>query len=206
MSPLSLRDNGPAAFRVIPGNQFALTTRGPIAALTTDKSIPVEDAFTIELLVRFNDLSPPPQNGFKFPVLAAQATDCTDDTQFGWALGVSMTGRNGVERRTLSFSISDGTQLWPIPSGIVLEEDTDYFVSASFDVDGDARFYVKDLGTGVVEQRTILHEVPQMRPDPFFMIVSPHDWGFVDGVIDEVRFSRGVLPIDDLLINIPAHR
>ncbi len=201
ISQLFLRDGGPSGFAVIPNNQFALTTSGPIAALTTSNSTPVDDAFTIELLVRLNDLYAPPPNTFRFPVLAAQATDCEDDTQFGWALGISMRQRGAAQPRELGLSVSDGTKNWPIRSGIALEEDRDYFVSAAFDIRGQARFYVKDLETGVVEERAVEHAVPRLRPDPFLMIVSPHDWGFVDGVIDEVRFSRGVVPIDDLLIN-----
>ena len=194
---LSLLEGGPAGFAQIPNNKFALTAMGPVAALTTRDSIPVDDAFTIELLVRFHDLSVArPPNKSKYPVLAAQATDCEDATQFSWALSVS-TSQNGE----LGLSVSDGKKLWPNRSGILLQEDRDYFVSASFDIRGYVRFYVKDLVTGVVEERTLEHRVPNLRPDPRLMIVSPHDWGFVDGVIDEVRFSRGIVPVDDLLVN-----
>ena len=201
MSQFSLLDGGPTGFTQIPNNRFALTTRGPVAALTAEGSTPVDDAFTIELLVRFHDLSPPPPNVRKTPILVSQATDCEDNTQFGWALGVSP--KRGGELRLF---ISDGTALSRIASGILLEEDRDYFVSASFDIGGDARFYVKDLETEVVHERTVEQSVPRLRPDPFLMIVSPHAWGFVDGVIDEVRFSRGVVPVDDLLINARSDR
>ncbi len=55
-----------------------------------------------------------------------------------------------------------------IPSGILLNENTDYYLSAAFDIDDDVRFYVVDLDEGSVQTSEVAHSLNQLHEDPLF--------------------------------------
>lgn len=69
------------------------------------------------------------------------------------------------EPRQLELFVSDGNRITLIESGILLEENTDYFLSAAFEVNADARFYVKDLATATVQVANVEHSMTVLRAD-----------------------------------------
>ena len=163
----------------------------------------VTGSFTIEVFTNIDDLSHPRTSGDA--VFAAQASgNVVDPAGLSWVFRVEMEG--GADR-ALALGLSDGVG-WDLPtSRIRIEEQTDYYVAAAFDVENRlVTYYAKDLtnDTPLVSRR-VGHSSPSVRPDSYFQIgnlmsLGPAD-GHLDGLIDEVRFSKGIVPFDDLLIN-----
>jgi mono/diheme cytochrome c family protein len=132
----------------------------------------------------------------------------------GWALGVTSAKSAYRPRNLILQMVGDTTegkrQYEVIPSDIHLELNRPYYVAATVDIDDTspegARFYVDDL--------SVANEPPQVAKVAHKTVVnyrgpddltiggrhrsSSHLW---DGLIDEVRLSRGVLAEDQLLIN-----
>ena len=82
----------------------------------------------------------------------------------------------------------------------------DYFVSASFDLANELRFCVKNLTTGQVQTRYVTHDLSHLNAAGSIKLGGgPYDWAFFDGLIDEVRLSEGVVPVEALLVNMPSH-
>jgi hypothetical protein len=186
-------------------NKKAAETPQRVAGLTSYETTPIDDAFTIELFTNIDVL---PLDSAR-SVLVSQASNPYRPSLFGWALAIEEDGLRGEARGVpwnaspgeLELFASDGDAIWLIPSGIFIEEQVDYYLSASFDVDADVRFYVKNLADGSVQISNIEHSLKNLRPDSRLDIGAPYPFAIMDGIIDEVRLSRGVLPIEDLLIH-----
>jgi len=177
--------------------QFLDQSNGLVADNTTE----VTGSFTIELFTHIEDLFHPGTNGDA--VLAAQVTgNVVGPNQFGWAFRVET--ENGADRQ-LALAVSDGVTFDGTVSNISISEQTDYYVAAAFDVEnGSVTYYAKDLtnDTPLVKDE-ISHSFTAVNPDSFFQIGNApnFDFGHVDGLIDEVRFSSGIVPEEELLIN-----
>ncbi len=199
----------------IPGsgaNRSAADSTTAIAGLTADTT-PVETAFTIELFANIDDLSPGNGVAAQRAVLASQATEGAVPSEFSWAFVIERFGADWTDsppahgsggkstRRELELFVSNGQTISLIPSGILIRQGTDYFLSAAFDVDSRVRFYVKNLIDGTVETTEVSHSLSTVNPDSAMSIAFPASFSFVDGLIDEVRLSRGVVPVEQLLVN-----
>ena len=197
----------PVDFAGIGANDSAADSIRAIAGLSA-ATTPVDQAFTIELFANLDDLSA--NDIHARSVLVAQVTNPWSPGPFGWAfvierdgIAAAKAGDPDSEPQELELFASDGETFWHMPSGILIDEQTDYYLAASFDINADVRFYVKNLANGRVETSNIDHSLPRLNPDPFLQIVAPYNFGFVDGVLDEVRLSNHVLSDDELLISIP---
>ncbi len=191
----------------IGSNESAADTPPGTAGLTSSRTTRIDDAFTIELFANIDDLSIDSLRS----VLAAQATNCCNTSNFGWAFTVEIRGNtnnsifNAIwnsRPHELELFASDGQSIQLIPSGILLDENTDYYLSAAFDINDDVRFYVVDLDEGSVQTSKVAHELNQLHEDPYFQIGAPYPQLSLDGLVDEVRLSHGVVPIEKLLVNL----
>lgn len=186
------------------GNRTAADCIKERSFLYATSVTPVPPAFTIELFIHADDLSPQGNNGLA--ILAAQARDCTKPPLFSWALGISKVQRSGKRRRELVLTVSDGISFHSLGSGILVDVQQDYFVSASFDLANELRFCVKNLTTGQVQTRYVTHDLSHLNAAGSIKLGGgPYDWAFFDGLIDEVRLSEGVVPVEALLVNMPSH-
>ena len=107
----------------------------------------------------------------------------------------------------LALTVSDGVVRDGTRSSITIAEQTDYYVAAAFDVEnGRVTYYAQDLtnDTGLLSD-VLTHSFTRLNQDSYFQIGNAPNFGFghVDGLIDEVRFSRGIVPEQDLLVNVP---
>ena len=132
----------------------------------------------------------------------------------GWAFGVTSAKSAYKPRNLIMQLVGDtgaGKRLYEvIPSGIHLELNRPYFVAATVDVDDTSskgvRFYVDDLSVANEPPlvATVPHKVVSNYRGSYDLTIggrhrsSSHLW---DGLIDEVRLSRGVLADEQLLIN-----
>ncbi len=163
----------------------------------------VDGSFTIELLAHIEDLFDPAVQGDA--ILAGQWSAVPPGlprSDLSWVFHVEM---ENADEPVLSLSLSDGTNLLEYLSGIAINEKTDYFLAASFDVESNIiTYHVQDLTASAPLQTVkVEHNVFQLNPDPIFHIgnATDDDFGQVIGLIDEVRFSRGVVDVEDLLIS-----
>lgn len=212
---VSLPDSGrggrfPNSIPGIGSNRFGMESLGPISGFVAPDATPVDEAFTIELFANFDDLSH--DGTVRRSVMSGQAVYPLDGTpeNFGWAFNVEREGITdyrgqgvNVQNRELEMFASDGSEFYLIPSGILLEEGVDYYLSAAFDLNGNVRFYAVDLETDELHVANVSHPLTSLNPYPLFTVAWPFDWSLVDGIVDEVRFSRGVVPVDQLLVNVP---
>ena len=77
----------------------------------------------------------------------------------------------GSVPRELMFITSDGSQFRGITSGIVIDEETDYYLAGSFDLAGqEATFYAYDLSNNSLQIATVPHSVPNLNPFPTVLI------------------------------------
>jgi hypothetical protein len=190
----------------IGSNESAADTPPGTAGLTSSRTTRINDAFTIELFANIDDLSIDSLRS----VLAAQATNCCSPSNFGWAFTVEIVGTNHDQfgawwqsrPHELELFASDGQSIHLIPSGILINENTDYFLSASFDIDDKVRFHVVDLDAGSEQTSEVAHSLNRLHEDPYFQIGAPYPQLSLDGLIDEVRLSHGVVPIEKLLVNL----
>ena len=194
-------DQFPNRLPGIGDNQRAAETPPTVAGFTTHDSTPIDDAFTIELFANVDDLD----LGGNRSVLVAQNTNPFRSDQFSWAFAIERSGPVGdwpAVPRELELFASDGEDTSQFASGILIDEQTDYFLSASFDIEGDIRFYVKNLSDGSIQTANVEHSMSELRPDSTLQIGVPKNFAVLDGIIDEVRLSRGVVPIEALLVNL----
>ena len=194
----------PAQLAGIGPNEFASETTGTSGFLSRGVST-VDEAFTIEMLAHFDRLD----SSANRSVLAGQAgfprSPGGTSSTFSWAfvaerIGTSTNGATSHPRE-LELWASDGSTTWLIPSRLYLEEATDYHLSASFAVDSDVSFTVRNLATNTSQTVSVPHQLNSLNPHPLFGIMWPEGWARVDGIVDEVRFSAGVLTESELLVN-----
>ena len=124
------------------------------------------------------------------------------------AAAASCSAFDGPELVSTLFAITaDGEELSATSVSVASPDVSSGFpsVAAVFDAENQrATFYARDLTHGTpLETDQVSHSFTRLNPDPNFQIgnASNFNYGHVDGLIDEVRFSKGVVPIDDLLIN-----
>ena len=195
--------NFPSAFVGDVVNESAVKFLDQSNGLVADNTTAVTGNFTIELFTNIKDLSHPRTGGDA--VFAAQASgNVVDPAGAGWIFRVEMEG--GADR-ALALAVSNGVR-WDTPTSTIrIEEQTDYYVAAAFDVENLlVTYYVKDLTNDTpLVSRQVSHSSTSVNPKSNFqignvMLLGPVD-GHLDGLIDEVRFSNGIVPFDDLLIN-----
>lgn len=206
---LSLTNQGagahfPTGLLGIGANRSAAKSVGQVSGFISDNTMTVNDAFTIELFANFENLDPSASRS----VLAAQAEfPCCPTWQdgFSWSFSVERVGASypgGTSRpRELEVFASDGTDIWLFPSGIFLEENTDYYLSASFDLNAELRFIVQDLSAGETQVANVPHSFNSLHAHATLGVMWPQGFARVEGVLDEVRFSRGFVPESELMIN-----
>ena len=76
-------------------------------------------------------------------------------------------------------------------------------MAMSFDEDGDVTFYAQNLTDGgTLQSNTQSHALSSYFRDDHFAVGNTIGGGAnqLDGVIDEVRISRGILQVSELLI------
>ena len=146
------------------------------------------DAFTIEAYIHEN------ASGARH--LIASQYDSVDN-QRSWAFFVE----SGELRM---FLCENGTNLEIVPSGIQIDPNVDYFVAASFDPAGDVNFYVKDLLSDTWSESSKGHVVPFVLDSTANFNIGSYADGarLFDGLIDEVRWSHGILAKDELLASL----
>ena len=190
-------------------NRSAVASHTGSSGFLARETTTIDDAFTVELFANFDNLDDTADRS----VLAAQAEFpcCLRSwaSGFSWAFVVERQGANifpgGTSQpRELELFASDGTDIWLIPSGIILAEGRDYYLSAAFDVGANVRFYAKDLLTDHVQIVSAQHSVSQVLAYDTLGVMWPEQWSHVDGIIDEVRLSEGMLSEEELLVNNQA--
>ena len=210
MGPVSLpsEDRGTSFPTFVGGygpNRSAADSTGRLAGGLAENTTTIEDALTIELFAHFDTLA---RADTSRSMLAAQSNFPRQGSGLSWALGVERKGGNQrAQRRELHLWAHDGVrpQAELITSGIFIQEETDYFLSASFDAaDKEVRFYVTNLSTGESQMELRNHSLDELYPQSTFGVMWPEDWSRVDGIVDEVRLSRGVVDVEKLLVNLPA--
>ncbi len=209
---MTLSDVGPGRYfpKALAGigrNEFAIASAGSASGLLAENTTLVDDVFTIELFAHFDSLDATVGRS----VLSAQAGFPRDgeSSTFGWAFVVERTGfdpdpgtGNPSQPHELELWASDGSTTWLIPSGILLQEHIDYFLAASFELNGDVHFQATDLATNATQTANVSHSLTNLNPYPLLGVMWPEGWSLVDGIVDEVRFSRGVVAEQDLLVNL----
>ena len=123
----------------------------------------------------------------------------------GVGLVVRTDGFAGTQVQELVLDVYDGVNLTFVKSGFVLETGIDYYVAVAFDFPGHGvTFYVADLTHHAeVLTATNVHAYASLPLVDTFVIghTAARDLEFgMDGLIDEVRLSDGVLAPGDLLI------
>jgi hypothetical protein len=123
-----------------------------------------------------------------------------------WFLEVRFDGFSGTSARELVLSgtaVTGGS--WLAGSDIILSTGIDYYVAAAFDLTGSVTFWVQDLtNAGPLMTATATHGLSALLSDSRFTIGDTYDSSFdfeMDGLVDEVRLSSGVLAESELLIN-----
>lgn len=102
--------------------------------------------------------------------------------------------------------LSDGTAFELVGSDFILNTGIDYYVAVAVDLSGETvTFYLQDLTNGgTLQSVTKSHSRSTLNPISA-LAIGDDGTGWpdfnLDGLIDEVRISEGVLPQEDLLIN-----
>ena len=178
----------------------------PSGILDTDQS------FTIEAWVRLNSWGEYGANGRQWLIqkkridvghtddrltygLLANAGDLTSDFQYG-----KTSGRTGSEL-ALMFGYNN-TLAWSIVSYLEVDDSDWHFISVAFDADNDeVRFNIDDQFE-TISFTDHGHFIPNNHGP---LIIGAHQnasnqWNqWIDGKVDEVRISSGVLPAEELL-------
>lgn len=171
-------------------------------ALTTTIT-PIVDDFTVEAFVHLDTLA----DQFA-KCIVCTFTDPRYAATGGWGLQVRLDAIDGTQPAELVLVISDGSAFEVVSSGFILSTSVDYYVAAAFDLDGaSVIFYAQDLTNGgTLESVTVAHTTGGLNPISALAIgddgtaYGTPDFN-LDGLIDEVRISAGVLSEDQLLIN-----
>ncbi len=188
----------PSSFRSLGANSGAVDfKRASRRGLVGQESTELDGDLTIEMFTHIDRLS-----GVGLAAnLASQLTEALDTAGHGWAFKIRMSGSNTIPHE-LAFANSDGSS-WHTPaSGILIDERTDYYLAGSFDLEGkEATYYAYDLERNSLQITTVPHSMTSLNPDPTMVIGDADCSCAVDGLIDEVRLSRGVVPFEELLIH-----
>jgi hypothetical protein len=136
----------------------------------------------------------------------------TTGNQRSWAFGVA--GSNpptGLSTGELFVTLSaDGVTAVVVGSGLVLEVNTDYYVAASLDTGYmTVTFHLKNLSTnGPLTSATKTSPVSTLKDSNGAFNIGAFNNGInrFPGIIDEVRLSRAVLKMEQLLVNRPGCR
>ena len=127
--------------------------------------------------------------------------------QRGWAFGVGGTGTvagiSGSANDLFLLVSETGGESKVVVSGIDIAVGHDYFVAASFHqastaTEREVIFYVLDLDTDTMTTASVGHDVETLHNSTASLRVGNGLNSFL-GIIDEVRFSGGVVPQSDLL-------
>jgi hypothetical protein len=169
-------------------------------ALTTTVD-PLVGDFTVEAFVHLDTLVD--QFG---KVIVGTTTDLRYAATSGWSLETRVDGYGDTEPGELVLVLSNGAAFEVVGSGLILTTGVDYYVAAAFDLDGGfVTYYVQDLTNGgALESSAVVHTIGNLNPVGA-LAIGDDGTGFpyfnLDGLIDEVRISAGVLSDDQLLIN-----
>jgi hypothetical protein len=160
-------------------------------------TLPLNDVFTIEALVHFDDFTTSLGKAIAGFGVANDAP---------WSFQVRVDGLFGTTPGELILggaTLTTGT--WVAPSGLVLSPGVDYYVAAAFDLDGVVTFWVQDLtNDGPLLSNSADHGITQLPDDTRFVIGDTYDSNAdyeLNGLIDDVRLSNRVLSDAELLIN-----
>jgi hypothetical protein len=167
-----------------------------VVELEALNTTPVSDDFTIEVLANLEGIEAATLGAN----LAAQAAGPHDVSQFSWVFMVRNGPFEGSVPRELMLIPSDKSQWYGVTSGILIDERTDYYLAASFDLDGkEATFYAHNLANNVLQIATVPHVVPSLNPFSTLGIGGTSE-ASVEGLIDEIRLSRGLVNYEQLLL------
>lgn len=181
--------------RLIPGNATAADAGGVSEhGLAELPDFFIAD-FTIEVLAHFDKL------GGSEPHHVVGTAAGALNAATGWSL------RYVPDDGTLQMTVCNRMFCEAADSGFSLKKGIDYYIAASFEIQdedgGEIVFYLKDLtNDGGLRTSTVGHEKPVYNPVPQFTVGSTGTGTFpMDGLIDEVRFAKSVLPESELLIS-----
>ncbi|MES2709040.1 MAG: DUF1553 domain-containing protein [Verrucomicrobiota bacterium] len=195
------------------GKAVALSPGGAQERLTAEApALPVGD-FTVESVVLLNSVQ---ENG-NLRTITGQWSG--DKTRPGWVLGV--TGQKSQRKPRMPVlqlcgpGADGGAVVYePVFSDFQMELDRSYYLAAAVHPAGAAgagsvTFYLKDLANDDLPMLT--STVPQPvaavtpPPGPLFIGAAGDSKGHLwDGLIDEVRISRGLLTETELALRRPA--
>jgi hypothetical protein len=192
------------------GNQAILIRDGNPAdmlRLPDSDSLPVND-FTIETFVYLESLYP----NANVRTIVSQWTG--NPTQPGWAFGVTSEKSKHQPRNLILQLVGTNkageTQYEVIPSDLRVEPYKTYYLAVSVSLgdtsDAGVTFYLHDLTDNdfVTKVAHVPHKVTGKFKSNVGVVIGgrdappmPHGW---DGMIDEIRISRGALTKDQLLL------
>ena len=188
----------PKGFLGVGTNRHAFEMH-PLRGATAPNTTPVAGDFTIEMFVHFDSL---PNTTFTH-FLGGQGTPPATPPTWSWGPQIRMDGSMGTQPGEFVTLVSEGP-FYEFPrSGIILRENTDYYLASTFDLDGDMTYYVQDLTNGTdLQTVTAVHGLQRLNPDAHIVVGGSNRSCCVpEGIIDEFRFSNHVLSDDELLIN-----
>lgn len=194
-------DHFPVAFGQAGANSSAVEFRQPFGTspggLDAANTTTVTADFTIEVFANLQNISASSIGAN----LSAQAAGPSDVARFSWVLLArgSPSPTTGAPRE-LALITSDGSQFYGINSGIVVEENVDYYLAGVFDLDGhQATFYAHNLEDNSLHIATVPHRAPSLNPHATLSISGSASTA-AQGLVDEVRLTNGILGLDELLI------
>ncbi len=168
----------------------------------------ITELFTVEALVHL-DAAP---MGFTGPIIVSNSTGPLLG-QISWGLQIRTDGAGGSPIRELWLFVGfSSAQTFIFRSGLVLDVGKDYYLAAAFDrPGGQVTFYLQNLTDGgALQTATKPVGMPSMQSSTLFTIGTMFPGTIstdVNGLIDEVRLSSGVLSPEELLVSnaaIPA--
>ncbi len=136
----------------------------------------------------------------------ASRLDTTGDDR-SWALGVagssSISGHADSANKLFAILSEAGTAATVFASNLTIDVGSDYFVAASYDQVGETlTFYAQNLTEGGdLQIATVSHAIPTLHDSnaPLRIGRNHSNANVWQGVIDEVRFTSGVLNSGQLL-------
>ncbi|MDZ7619774.1 MAG: LamG-like jellyroll fold domain-containing protein [Patescibacteria group bacterium] len=185
----------------------SFTTANGFLSAAYDSSYLV-DAFTIEAFINPSALS-------ANTVAVGQFSTTTGDPQRRWFLGATTGSQLRVALASTPGSapvLDTNAVNWVGPSGMVptsLMVGNDYYVAASVSLatggagTGLVTFYLQNLTEGgPLLTQTLTHSVATLHPSTAYLAIGAMASGGnqFPGLVDEVRFSSGVLSPNQLLI------
>ena len=175
----------------------------PTMGATATNTTPVDGSFTVEMYVHFDSL---PTTTFTH-FLGGQGTPPATPQSWSWGPQVRMDESRGTRAREFVLLVGDGSQYIYPPSGIFLAPNIDYYLGASFDLEGkELTYYVQDLTNGsILSSVTVPHSLDRVKPDTNIVVGGSNRSCCVPiGVIDEFRVANRVLNADELLVSLAS--